>query len=264
MLIEDFTAIARTVAVRSKKYGRTICCGGFSRSRNELIRVYPLHVENGIRQWGQYRIAVGKRDNDVREESWKLDPTFAPQRLDKTKQVSTAVRYSHIEWLLRNHVAPSTQYLNEQKSSLGIIIPKEINGCEFREDDVEIEEYGENATNKRPYLSYVDEGGKHRLQVREIGCYEWLRKNWRDPYGMWKNKRLDDSEYRHVLFVGNMCHRRNVWLIIDLIQVKLELLRKHAPLLQIEELENQTGFSTAKRMRAMRIRASRVRQMPKR
>jgi hypothetical protein len=88
------------------------------------------------------------------------------------------------------------------------------------EDVVEV--FGEEAAQLMPYVQFEDEDGPHNIQLREWGCYEWLRKEPERANQLWSNLKFDDPGHDHYFVVGNMNNRRNVWLVISTYRVKKE------------------------------------------
>jgi hypothetical protein len=70
-----------------------------------------------------------------------------------------------------------------------------------------------------PYIHFQDDGGKHRLQIREWGAYRLLANPtyasqadalWNAP-GYFRNRDM-------YIVVGNMANHRNNWLVIKTFQ----------------------------------------------
>jgi hypothetical protein len=71
--------------------------------------------------------------------------------------------------------------------------------------------FGANAIDLMPYLQFTDKAGSHCLQLREWGCYEWIRKQRDNAAQLWQNLHMDEPQ---AVVVGNMANHRNVWLVI--------------------------------------------------
>ena len=213
MIVEDFVCLGRTVPEQSKKYGHRVCCAGYSRELNQLIRVYPLMVRNPVKCRGVYRMHLERNPSDGRRESWKLKPGST------IEQVATN---GFCLDDLHDFIVPSVQFANENRMSLAVV---DVNASgEFAEragvsnaeqlelfDDLRDAGFGASAVDIAPYLVFADDGGMHRLQVREWGCYEFIRKRRQDAAKLGGNLAL---HRRQLLVIGNMNHRRNVWLVI--------------------------------------------------
>lgn len=227
MRLDDYCCLGRTVPEESKKYGWKVCSAGYSAELNSFVRVYPLPMINPLRQRSVSTLELERNTQDARQESWRLRREFDDGGIVdvQTQQRPT----EHVLGWLESRVAPSIAYLNERRLSLGVIRPKAMKPY-FRDresgktddpsqlllfEDLDVA-FGADAIRSAPYLRFHDEAGGHDLQVREWGCYEWLRKEPEKPWQVWENSHLTDDEREVFLFVGNMCHRRNVWLIISM------------------------------------------------
>lgn len=216
MIVEDFICLGRTVPEESKKYGHKVCMAGFSQELNQFVRVYPLPVQNALKMRNRYTLSLQRNADDSRHESWKLTDRIA------LYESSDKCCASDIEHIVKSNVSPSIAELNKQRRSLGFIKPDSVLG-EFKNrndcsplqmelfaacDDV----FGANAINTAPYLRFTCGESNHKLQLREWGCYEFVRKNPSNIRQLWNNLRLDQDVY---LFVGNMANYRNSWLVIS-------------------------------------------------
>lgn len=230
MRIDDFVCLGRTVPEDSKKYGVKVCCAGYSEELRSFLRVYPLPVSNPLQQRSRCELEVERPTCDSRNESWRL----SREREDRgfvdveSKQPTTKV----VQWL-DAHLSCSIAELNAQRRSLGVIKPASCQPCfrnrgEVADPDQQslfgdiAEIFGEEAAKFVPYIRFTDNDGTHNLQLREWGCHEWLRKEPSKRNQLWDNLRLHDPKSDVYLVVGNMCHRRNTWLIISVYRAKRE------------------------------------------
>ena len=123
-------------------------------------------------------------------------------------------KLSRKEWidlisrLKENHVYGCIEDMNDQKASLGIIVPKIIEKrFEERKDaDPTIQATLVNDDlfmavrnySVRPVISYSCPKCRakkqcHRQGVLEWGVYEWLRKNYDNKDQLWENLHVDES-----------------------------------------------------------------------
>lgn len=214
MICEDFTCLGRTVPEESRKYGHRVCMAGYSRELNQLMRVYPLQVQNPIRCRHRYRLELDRNSDDSRPESWKL-------RSERVQEIEAApFDVSELE----RCCFESIDELNRRKLSLGVLRVDSVRGEFVARSDApqhdqrtlfEIDDgraFGARAVGLMPYLNFHDAAGRpHRLQIREWGCYEWVRKRPGDAAGLWRNLQLHRPQ---LLVVGNMNNRRTAWLVI--------------------------------------------------
>jgi hypothetical protein len=222
MRIDDFICLGRTVPEESKKYGAKVCMAGVSVELGSLMRVYPLPVQNPIKSRHECTLELQRNLQDNRRESWKLK-----NRGDSIVLVSEkpAVATEGIRPLLERFQAASIRELNQKRLSLGVLELKECRGY-FRERaavphpdqgmlfEVADECFGANAIDLAPYIEFWDEEGHHHeLQIREWGCYEWIRKERERASQLWANLGFLTGK-RVWAVVGNQANRRTSWLII--------------------------------------------------
>lgn len=227
MIIDDFVCLGRTVPEESTTYGHRVCMAGYSESMRALLRVYPLPVQNPLRQRHVASLSVERNPKDCRPESWKLR--------EAGKSILEAggeeVPMGTVRKWLRDMRADSIKALNEARRSLGVL---EVDGEAqpyfqgrsdvrdpaqlelFRFADADPRHFGAKALDIAPRLQFHDKAGHpHDLQVREWGAYEWVRKHRADAAQLWRNYRIDDGRPT-LLLVGNMNNQRTAWLIINI------------------------------------------------
>jgi hypothetical protein len=222
MRVDDFVLLGRTVPEESKKYGHRVCCAGYSRELRQLLRVYPLPVQNRLKQWNQLTAELERPGDDSRVESWAVKG----RSLENVTALCDVNRreFRHV---LEDLVSPSIFALNEQRRSLGIVRPVDISAgfmdrrcCSHpfqrRLFDADDHHFGAKAIDIIPVLRFDDEHGEHLLQVRELGVYEFLRKHRENASQVWQNLRIGNGDYEHLLLVGNMNRFRNAWLVISI------------------------------------------------
>ncbi len=217
---DDFICLGRTVPEESKKYGAKVCMAGLSRELGSLMRVYPLPVVNPIKARHECILELERNHQDNRRESWKLR-----HRKDGILSVSLKpVLTEELIAALRLHIARSIEELNECRSSLGVLELGQPRGF-FRERndithpdqgmlfEVTDECFGAGAIDLAPYIEFRDQDSRrHELQIREWGCYEWIRKERARAAQLWDNLRLGTAST--LAIVGNQANRRTSWLII--------------------------------------------------
>lgn len=219
MIVEDFICLGRTVPEQSKKYGQKVCMAGYSPELGQLMRVYPLPVCNPLRSMHSYVLSLTRNSGDSRRESWKLSDRVALYESHET------VSAERIRTDLRSMASDSIDDLNSNRASLGVIMADYVQLEFTRREHVKLAEqlelfesteeaFGADAAAVAPYLVFDDACGRHRLQLREWGCYEWVRKHPGRHRELADNLQTRDPSKRHVLLVGNMANRRNVWLVI--------------------------------------------------
>lgn len=225
MRVDDFICLGRTVPEESRKYGQRVCMAGVSPELRALLRVYPLPVQNPVRMRGTYRMELERNKLDSRRESWKLIDRCNIQSVS-----SAPIPYMDIGKFVEPHICTSIAELNESRASLGIVIPESVE-CHFDTrpgtssslqgmfwDDLDCA-FGANAIDLIPRISFYDSNGAHDLQLREWGCYEFIRKYRHRAADLWDALCIKDPSRQPALLVGNMCHQRTTWLIVSVLRL---------------------------------------------
>lgn len=239
-MLKQYTLVARAAADDSKKYGKSICSAGISPS-DGLIRVYPLLPSHRMKAWDTYEVDVEQRKSDTRKESWHANTTHVPRR------VGSQDRYRCIGVIAKNNLAPSIGRLNDERKSLAVVIPDCITGLSFDTRAEAGQGWGKRAVHEVPRVTYELGGKRHRHQILEMGCYEWLRNGRNSPSKMWDNLRFTDGSYRHMFLVGNMAKHRNSWMIIAVLPLNLNKWNRVCEsALPTQRLKMQTGFNTCR------------------
>lgn len=226
MIIDDFVCLGRTVPEESTAHGHRVCMAGYSESMRGLVRVYPLPVQNPLRQRHLASLSVERNPKDCRPESWKLRD-YGRSIMEATDEEVPMVKVR--KWL-RDLQVGSIRELNEARKSLGVM---EVSGEPqpyfqrrhevqdpsqlelFRFADSDPRPFGAGALDIAPRLKFHDKAGHaHDLQVREWGAYEWVRKHRGEAAQLWENYRLHDGRPT-LLLIGNMNNQRTAWLIIN-------------------------------------------------
>lgn len=224
MIIEDFVMLGRTVPESSKSHGTAVCSAGFSIEMRSFIRVYPLRIEDRIPVGSIVNIPV-TRSPDSRPESWKLKEVGG---FSIVGDLSHSDRFDYIDKPFgaessskSTMITDSIATLNHHKLSLGSIKPVKIKGFSFSELSQDEERQFPLFDEERsfgkmvPRITFCDDAGDHKLQLRDWGAYEYLRRFPDNPEGLWDNLKFTDPDYDHIFFVGNHKLHRSSWLIIS-------------------------------------------------
>lgn len=229
MIVEDFLCLGRTVPECSKKYGHKVCMAGYSRELNQLMRVYPLPVKNKMRANHLYRLKLKRNTADSREESWQLADR------DEVPEPHAKISASDKRKILQSLVVPVNQ-LNEPavwgvKSSyrsLAVISPESVSLEYKRRRDCSPTQldlfegldaaFGADSFALAPYLKF----DSHTWQLREWGCYEFMRNYPSRCRELSTALGLAKPQHRPLLLVGNMANHRTTWLVIAVAMVQRE------------------------------------------
>ena len=172
--------------------------------------------------------------DDNRVESWRIDSGETAQEALQSITEHDRVDLAQYFDVFKSMAMPSIHQANNAKPdklSLAFIEPKGI-AWEFgRRENVDpaeqmtlwdrIEPGGPlHKSDLLPYMIFEDEDGKHRLQIKEWGCSQWLAKERGKADQLWDNLKLTDPDYKHLLLVGNQNNQRTSWLIIKTISIR--------------------------------------------
>lgn len=224
MILEDFVVLGKTVPEQSKKYGTRVCMAGYSKEYGSLIRVYPWMPSNTPATRSQLQIRLVRNPADSRKESFRMHP------VDAGMQISGKADQWKCRQMLESCLVNSVQEANEKKLSLAVICPHSVKLRMARrkevQDPAELLLF-DDVTHCIPtfktasdyhqclYCDFQDEGGLHRLQLREWGCYEAIRKHSADSTWIGDALRVR-SDRDCLLLIGNMNAHRSTWLVINL------------------------------------------------
>lgn len=144
----------------SNKYVETVCVAGLT-DDGQWIRLYPvqyraLAADKQFRLYNWVNVQVRKSGNDPRPESYKVDP----DSIEVNNWVGTSNAWAERRRLLLPHLAPSLEYLDEQrrlnKTSLGMIRPKMIRRLRITSDESEWSPRERIALRRQTWLDALD------------------------------------------------------------------------------------------------------------
>jgi hypothetical protein len=234
MILEDFVMLGTTVPEPQLKTGRVfVCAAGYSHEMRRLVRIYPLARKDCPPRWSINRVGLERNAQDSRAESWKIRGDRTPSahfRINSQFHPMGSVAGHERATIIQSMLSPSIAQANRDRQSLAVIEPVLPPHLMFEEnpespdhpqlllfDDDRVEHPPEGSARFafQPYLEFSDADGPHRLQAREWGAYEYMRKHGdprrHDLADIW---RLND---RPCLFVGNMSNHRTAWLVISVL-----------------------------------------------
>lgn len=233
MVLDDFVMLGKTVPEPNSDGRIFVCSAGVSATLRSLIRVYPLARRHSPARWSVSRVELERNPKDSRVESFKLYGDRAPGKHDGINDDAfTALGSKYPEKaraaLLRPYAVGSIKEANARRLSLALLRPDAME-LEFEHNpespdspELTLFDMAERPTAgaKRfayiPRLRFVDDDGKHRLMLREWGCFEFMRK-----YGDARRGELADALYLDAtcsLLVGNFNQHRTSWLVISVLR----------------------------------------------
>lgn len=228
MRLDDFIPLARTVPEESKKYGARTCMAGFSPDLGQLVRVYPVLIDAPVKARHKAELELTRNPDDNRRESYRLkDAVGSIITLADRPSVDTDGIFDFADVTGPTSIGA----LNAARLSLGFIKAKNasvdlVPRTKFEDprQRVLFEEFLDDARKHEfvlgnhhdllPYVTFWDDSGRHCLQIREWGAFEFLRRNQDTPDKLLGAYRTG-TDYEVMLLVGNMSHMRNVWMVLQ-------------------------------------------------
>lgn len=240
MIVEDFVMLGKTVPEEQRSDRRVfVCSAGYSRELRQFIRIYPLARADAPRRWHTCKVPLERNPKDSRPESWKIRGDRSADQhcnINKTFEVQHKLKDEDQRELFASmeRACRSIDEANARRMSLFVLRPKGRVSLEFVENrdspehpqmwlfdpQLSNEPQGAKRFAYQPYVHFNDEGGPHRLQLRDWGCYEFMRK-----FGDGKRHELRQTlrlDACPPLLLGNMNGHRNTWLIISVFQSLVE------------------------------------------
>lgn len=230
VILDDFIMLGTTVPEPNKSDDRVfVCSAGYSPELRRLVRIYPLARFGVPHRWHQYRVPLERNPKDSRAESFQVrgDRTQGAherinRRFEEVGKVKPAVLKDALE---KYATVGSIAEADDQRLSLAILKPT-FHGITFDmnlaspdspqlalfDDPNKAPTSGSKRFPFNPRIAFTDDKGDHNLQLRDWGCYEWMRK-YPD-----RHRELDvHLGEGSSLLVGNMNHQRNAWLVISVL-----------------------------------------------
>lgn len=231
MILEDFVMLGKTIPEPNSDGRIFVCSAGCSAEMRSLVRLYPLSRWQAPRRWTVNRVPVERNYKDYRRESFSIKGNRSPATHGSINglfhEVGKIARPQREE-VLKPYMVPSIREANERRMSLAIVAPQGVPTLHFEHhaidsphqslfagDDTERQRLGAKRFAYQPRLRFRDDAGPHDLQLRDWGCYEFMRKKGDERrHELFAAAHLDKNP---VLLVGNMNNRRNVWLVISVL-----------------------------------------------
>ncbi len=230
MILEDFVFLGKTIPEPNSDGRVFVCSAGWSRELQSLLRIYPLSRFSAPRTWSACKVRLQKNPKDTRRESFQL---FG-DRHDGHSEINRECIDVHGEELkpsaladeLRKAMCPSIRQANDRRLSLALVRPRnpELH-FEYNPESPAspqlalfdapqtIPEFGSKRFAYIPRVHFWDEDGEHDLQLREWGCYEFLRKQGEENRHK-LNPHLSGSS---TLLLGNLNNQRTAWIVISVL-----------------------------------------------
>jgi len=237
MLIDDLIILGRSVPEPLKDGRKTVCLGGYS-DKHGYIRIYPTKTNFPIKRWDIVAVDVERNNKDSRVESWKIAGSNKNwDNLGDNIDVVGRITDDNFRLdLIDGICVDGIKKLNKEKRSLGVLCPNSSPKLYLRENknfdamtQLMLPVFEDGIKTKRDYqldirLKFQCSGSSHDLMLVEWGCYEYMRKSDKSLSTIQKrlsdNLRLNNDDYLHFVFVGNLVRFRNSFMAISLFRIK--------------------------------------------
>lgn len=239
IILDDFVMLGKTVPEPNSDGRVFVCSAGISPTMRSLIRIYPLARFAAPPRWSVSTVRLERNPKDHRPESFQLAADRSPDQhwrinasaFTITGQTTQRGRSQLLEPFVANSIAEA----NTRRLSLAVVHPRAYE-LEFEHNPASPDSPmlalfdlpGSKPEGARrfpfiPRLRFQDDQGEHRLQVRDWGVYELMRKH--------NNlTSMTDSERKTYvggalkldpfcsLLVGNFNRHYTSWLIISVLK----------------------------------------------
>lgn len=216
----------------------TVCTVAFSKEHG-MIRIYPVPPKSGMNRWNIIDIPLERNSRDNRKESWKIQGSKSEwDTLSEKIKIKGKLKRKEwvklVEYLKKNHSYDCIEDINDQRNSLGIIVPKIIDK-KFEERQNTNPDIQSTLVNDdlfmtirnydvRPVITYRCPKCRtkkyHKQGVLEWGAYEGMRNDYDHKEKIWNNFHIDESDFDKSFLVGNMNLHRSRFMIISIFRYK--------------------------------------------
>lgn len=242
MIIDDFVMLGRTVPEPNRKHEVGVCSAGVSPSLGSLIRVCPLAMTDKIPRWSTVAIDLAhdeRRDNRVETRQLGSGGWEAGREYPRVGRAALLAPYRVSGIAEANDRIIDPKPGGNRRMSLAVVRPE---SCELRieHNPGELAPHyelfgaapprarGRNREDRARFpftvrADFRDEGGRHRLQIRDWGLFELLRKRHDELDDMTDDQRVSyvaqalHLKETSLFLVGNFDNYRKSWLVISVL-----------------------------------------------
>lgn len=215
MILEDFVMLGKTAPETDRQGRVTVCSAGWSPELRQLVRIYPLAVENAPPDFSVSQVRIERNDRDTRHESWKI---AGDRSLNVHAGINTRFDVKRIlndrqSLVDQIPLVGSVQEANQKRLSLAVIQPDSKPNFYLEKNSnwrVSGKEVSTKSYKYIPRVEFFLDGNKHKLKYLNQEVYQHLKPTnksdfWRIAGRFKRNPKL---------LIGNMFAYRNNWLVI--------------------------------------------------
>lgn len=215
MILEDFVMLGKTAPEMDRQGRVTVCSAGWSPELRQLVRIYPLAVENAPPDFSVSQVRLERNYKDTRHESWKI---AGDRSVEVHSGINARFDVKHIlndkQGLIDQIPLVSTiSEANEKRLSLAVIQP-DFKPSFYLEQNRNYHSSGKSVGTKTykyvPRLGFSLGGNVHRLKYLNQEVYKHLKPTNKTDFWRISGRFKQNPK----LLVGNMFAHRNNWLVI--------------------------------------------------
>ena len=215
MILEDFVMLGKTAPEMDRQGRMTVCSAGWSPELRQLIRIYPLAVENAPPNFSVSQVKLERNHKDSRHESWKI---AGDRGVDVHHNINSRFEVKRMlnDWnglVDQIPVVSSIKDANARRLSLAVIQPEDR--PEFYLERNKAKEVVKKAAGSKsfkyiPRLNFKLGDSNHKIKYLNQEVYDYITPTSKSNFWKVKNRFKNNPK----LLVGNMFAYRNNWLVI--------------------------------------------------
>lgn len=215
MILEDFVMLGKTAPEMDRQGRMTVCSAGWSPELRQLIRIYPLAVENAPPNFSVSQVKLERNHKDSRHESWKI---AGDRGVDVHHNINSRFEVKRMlnDWsglVDQIPVVSSIKEANARRLSLAVVQPED--SPEFylernKAREIVKKKAGSKTFKYTPRLKFKLGSSQHKIKYLNQEVYDYITPTSKTDF--WKIKNRFKSNPK--LLVGNMFAYRNNWLVI--------------------------------------------------
>lgn len=215
MILEDFVMLGKTAPETDRQGRVTVCSAGWSPELRQLVRIYPLAVENCPPDFSVSQIRLERNAKDTRMESWKI---AGDRGVDVHASINSRFDVKYIlndrsSLIEQIPTVGSIAEANARKLSLAVIQPEIIPDfyLEKTKAGFGVKKVESSKSYKyTPRLKFTLSGKTHKLKYLNQEVYNSMTKTNKSGFSAVQHRFRGNPK----LLVGNMFAYRNNWLVI--------------------------------------------------
>lgn len=213
MILEDFVMLGKTAPEMDRQGRMTVCSAGWSPELRQLVRIYPLAVENAPADFSVSQVRLERNPRDTRHESWKI----AGERGAEVHSGINArfdvrgILNDRSSLLKQIPAVSSIKEANRSRLSLAVIQPDTKPDFYLEKNKAIVKKaIGSKCYKYTPRVKLTVGGNTHKIKYLNQEVYQHMTPT--NKSGFWRIANRFKNNPK--LLVGNMFAYRNNWLVI--------------------------------------------------